>query len=65
MLHRTMFERKSRERIAFENQLQEYAERENENSEQGLGIGWLLMVAIPCWLLISYVALRCVLWGAV
>lgn len=65
MLHRTQFEKKSRERIAYENQLQEYAERDNANKDDGLGVAMLFVIAVPCWLLISYVVLRCVVWGAV
>ena len=29
---------------------------ENENDGSGLGIAWLIVLAIPCWLLIGYVA---------
>jgi hypothetical protein len=47
------------------NVIEQTAIDENENESSGLGIGWLIVFAVPCWLLIAWVALRCLMWGAV
>jgi hypothetical protein len=48
----------SREREALERKLAKSAEIENENGGSGLGLGWLIIMAVPAWALIGYFAWR-------